>query len=157
MRKRLTPPPPPPKPRGRPTIRTAEVAGRICEAVGRGVPFTYAARLAGIAYSSLAEWRNSDEVFRAQLEEAIALSVEARLKTIRDAADMDWRAASWWLEHVLPESFARNRIEVTGADGGPLTGGVTLYLPQKTNGPGAVVETTEAPALTEGSSDGNGG
>jgi hypothetical protein len=113
--------------------------------------------LAGIAYSSLAEWRNSDEVFRAQLEEAIALSVEARLKTIRDAADMDWRAASWWLEHVLPESFARNRIEVTGADGGPLTGGVTLYLPQKTNGPGAVVETTEAPALTEGSSDGNGG
>ena len=121
---------------GRPTVRTVEVAGRVCEAVGRGVPYTFACRLAGISYSVFCEWRNSDATFREQLEEAVAVSVEARLLTIRDAAATDWRAASWWLEHVLPESFARNRIELTGPDGSPLAGAIALYLPQKQDGNG---------------------
>lgn len=33
----------------------------------------------------------------------------------------DWRAAAWWLEHVHPDQFGRStRLEVTGADGGPI-------------------------------------
>ena len=30
------------------------------------------------------------------------------------------KAAHWFLEHIFPEYFAKNRIEVTGKDGGPV-------------------------------------
>ena len=33
----------------------------------------------------------------------------------------DWRAAAWWLEHVHPDEFGRtSRVELTGANGGPV-------------------------------------
>ena len=33
--------------------------------------------------------------------------------------------------HRHPEQFARNRIELTGADGLPLAVGIGIYLPRK--------------------------
>jgi len=130
---------------GRPTKRTPDVADRIILAVRQGVPFTHAARLAGIAYSSFCDWRNTDPQFRERLDAAISAGVEKRLRMIQDAADNgDWRAAEAWLRLVLPAEYGRNRIELTGADGAPLTGAVALYLPQKQDGnggrlPGATV------------------
>jgi hypothetical protein len=35
------------------------------------------------------------------------------------------------LEHTAPQHFARNRIELTGADGSPLAVGIGIYLPRK--------------------------
>jgi hypothetical protein len=39
------------------------------------------------------------------------------------------------LEHLHPGAYARNRLEVTGADGAPLAGAVAVYLPQKDGDP----------------------
>jgi hypothetical protein len=41
------------------------------------------------------------------------------------------RSACWFLEHTAPQHFARNRIELTGADGSPLAVGIGIYLPRK--------------------------
>src|ERR1039458_6993037 len=155
MRTKKTPPPTRRGP-GAPTKRTPEVAERIFSAVRQGVPFTHAARLAGIVYSTFCEWRNTDAEFRGQLDAAISAGVEKRLKLIQDAADNgDWRAAECWLRLVLPAEYGRQRLELTGADGGPLGGGVTLYLPQKASAT-MVDVAPAAPALAEGSPDGNG-
>jgi hypothetical protein len=139
---------------GRPTKRTSDIADRICFAVSKGVPFGHAARLAGIAYSSFCDWRNSDPGFRGRLDAAISAGVEKRLKMIQDAADAgDWRAAEAWLRLVLPAEYGRQRLELTGAEGSPLSAGVQLYLPAKD----VTVDECEpeAPALTEGERDGD--
>jgi hypothetical protein len=157
MRTKKAPPPAKRGP-GAPTKRTPEVAERIFSAVRQGVPFTHAARLAGIVYSTFCEWRNTDAEFRGQLDAAISAGVEKRLKMIQNAADAgDWRAAEAWLRLVLPAEYGRQRLELTGENGAPLAAGVQIYLPRKDIG--AVVETEPAAtlALTEGSPDANGG
>ena len=72
-------------------------------------------------------------------------------------AATDWRCAAWYLEHVHPESFARNRIELSGPDGAPLAAGVQLYLPKKDGAPVVECEPLQLPALSEGNGDDNGG
>src|ERR1017187_2944549 len=140
---------------GRPTVRTPQTAKTICDCVARGMPYVFACGAAGIGLATFHEWRNEDPAFKQQIEEAIALGVNARLQVIEESSAADWRAAAWLLEHCQPQHFARNRLEVTGADGGPLVGGVTLYLPQKASA--AMVDVApEAPALTERSSDASG-
>ena len=116
------------------------------------MPFAFACGVAGISSATFHAWRNEDPAFKQRIEEAVALGVNERLKTIEEAARGDWRAASWLLEHCQPQHFARNRLEVTGPDGAPLAAGVQLYLPRKDNS--AVVEAEPAaPALTEGNPD----
>jgi hypothetical protein len=96
------------------------------------MPFSHACAVARIAFQTFCDWRNTDADFHRQIEEAVARGVNARLKVIEKAANLgDWRASAWMLEHCQPQHFARNRLEVTGADGAPLAAGVQLYLPRK--------------------------
>src|SRR5204863_7701795 len=112
-------------------------------------PQTMATSVAGISQQTFFNWKRDDPDFQREIEEAIAKGVDARLQSIEKAADLgDWRASAWLLEHCQPQHFAKNRLEITGADGRPLAAGVTLYLPKKET---AVVEVeTGAPVLTEG-------
>lgn len=98
--------------RGRPTVRTPETAEIICDAVARGMPFRLACHVAKISPTTFNEWKAEDATFAEQLEEAIARGVDVRLRTIEEASHGDWRAASWLLEHCLPEHFAKSRIQV---------------------------------------------
>ncbi len=132
-------------PSGRPSKRTPEVAERILGAVAKGVPVTHACRLGGIAPSTFHEWRNSDPAFRERIEEAVAVAIEKRLAIIEEMAATDWRCCAWYLEHVHPQAFARNRLEVTGADGSPLVGAIAVCLPAKKDSNGSSVVTV-APA-----------
>src|SRR5579883_1355728 len=120
---------------GRPTVRTPQTAQRLVELVGKGVPYKHACAAAGISYSVFCEWRAADPQFAAQLDEAISQGVEARLKSIAEAAATDWRAAEAWLRLVLPAEFGRNRVELTGPGGTPLAAGIQLYLPKKEAAP----------------------
>jgi hypothetical protein len=107
------------------------------------MPMTLTADAVGVSYQALSDYRKRNERFAAALARAIARGADARLKKIETAsASGDWRAAAWLLEHCQPEHFAKNRIEVTGADGAPLTGVVAVYLPQKDGRNG------ERPAIT---------
>lgn len=92
------------------------------------------------------------------VEQARAKGLAARLAVVSHAMEsadesVALRASTWWLEHVFPEHFARNRLEVTGADGSPLAGVVAIMLPPKADSLPAVT----VPALREGRPNGNGG
>jgi hypothetical protein len=72
-----------------------------------------ACAIAGISFQTFSVWRNRDEKFRQQIDEAIACGVDARLKAIETAAATgDWRASAWLLEHCQPEHFSKTRIQI---------------------------------------------
>ncbi len=121
-----------PRRAGRPTKFTPETVERILRCVERGMPLTLAASAAGVAFQSLCSYRNRHPRFDAAILEAIALGVEKRLKKIEAASEQgDWRASAWLLEHCQSEHFAKNRVEITGANGSALAVGINIYLPQK--------------------------
>ena len=41
----------------------------------------------------------------------------------------DWRPAAWSLEHRRPKDYGRQRLEVTGADGGPVPLASVVVVP----------------------------
>lgn len=139
---------------GRPTKFTRQTQARVLKCVEKGMPLVHAANAAGISFMSLNTYRQKHPKFADALAQSISKGVEKRLEVIERAIDSEdesirLRAACWFLEHTQPTHFARNRIELTGADGQQLAAGVTLYLPQKeTVAVAGNVETV--PMLTEG-------
>lgn len=136
----------PDKPKtGRPTKFTPATRKRILRCLTGGMPLGLAASAAGTCYQSIVTWRAANPDFDSEIAEAIALGVEKRLAVIEKASDAnDWRAAAWLLEHCQPEHFAKNRIEITGANGGPLAGAVGIFLPRKDGATETVVEVNAA-------------
>ena len=134
------------KPPGRPTKFTTVTRRRLIEAVAKGLPFRHACAASGLSYSIFCDYRNAHAEFNAEIEKAVACAIEKRLAIIEKAANLgDVGCAKWLLEHLHPENFARNRIEVTGADGSPLTGIIAIFLPAKDAAqPAANVETMKA-------------
>jgi len=122
--------------RGRPSKFTSQTAKRILRSVGRGMPLVHAASAAGMSFQTLSTHRSKNPQFADALAAAVSKGIETRLKVVEQALNspdeaIRLRAACWYLEHTAPAHFARNRIEVTGADGAPLMGAVAIYLPQK--------------------------
>ena len=104
----------PNKGRGRPTKYGPMTVSKICDAVADGLPKKYAAALGGISVDTFCEWQNRFPEFSEAVEKATASGILARLRIIKTAGEKgDVRAAQWWLEHVIPEFFARNRIELS--------------------------------------------
>jgi len=98
---------------GRPSKYEQKTVRGICEAISDGTPFTYAAAIGGISYETFCQWRKKFPEFSDAIEAAMARGIRARLQLIVKAAESgDVAAARWWLEHVVPEHFARNRVEL---------------------------------------------
>ncbi len=136
--------PPAPNSGGRPSKFTRETVERVLLCLEKGLPMNLAANAAGISTQTLYNYRDQHAEFDKAVEEAIARGVEKRLDKILEASEKgDWRASAWLLEHTKPDSFAKNRVEVTGAGGAPLVGAVTIYLPQKEEGVDAAVLDTK--------------
>lgn len=134
---------------GRPVKFTAELQARCCELVALGLPLSKASSALGISFETLRQHRAANEEFRQGLERAVAGAIEKRLSIIQRAADLgDVEAAKWMLVHLHPEHFSRNRIEITGADGAPLSVGIGVYLPAKDGSP-----PIEVAAVTNGDED----
>jgi hypothetical protein len=146
---------PAPKRGGRPSKFTPPTLKRILGCARRGLPLTLCAQAVGVSTQALINYRKANPKFEEALQRAISRGVDARLKKIERASENgDWRAAAWMLEHCQPQHFAKNRLEISGPDGAPLSAGVTLYLPEKRS---AIVDTSEvldAPALTERTNNG---
>jgi hypothetical protein len=132
---------------GRPTKFTPETRQRLIELVARGLPFNHACHAAGVSFQSFSTYRSEHPDFREEIEQAVAIAIERRIKIIEKAADDgDVNSAKWLLEHLHPQHFARNRIEITGADGSPLAGAIAVYLPKKdgdTSEPPVTVDATK--------------
>jgi hypothetical protein len=75
------------------------------------MPFIYAATMGGISHETFCQWQRKYPDFSESIQRALAKGIAARLKLIKNAAKEDAKLACWWLEHCLPEHFARNRIE----------------------------------------------
>ena len=136
--------------RGRPTKFTPERTERLLEAIRAGNYRITACQYAGIAKQTLRNWiaiaQGPDAPpeyidFLAALEKAEADAEAYDLALIRNAARGEkdetgeytvkpqWQAAAWRLERKNPERWGRRdatKIELTGADGGPVDMNVTL-------------------------------
>jgi len=98
---------------GRPTKRTPFVTRKICRGVAAGLPYKLAAAHAGITGDTFTVWRREFPDFAEAVEQAVASGITKRLNQIKRAGEKgDWKASAWWLEHVVPEHYAKTRIEL---------------------------------------------
>ncbi len=80
-----------------------------------------AAGYAGISIDTLDRWLISDAAFAAAIKRAFDKRGIKWLDRIETASRTGtWTAGAWLLERTEPESFGRQRLEITGASGGPI-------------------------------------
>jgi hypothetical protein len=106
---------------------------RLVTAIGAGLPIHQACALCRISKTVFHDWRSKNESFNAAIETAVAESIEGHLRAVTTAAkNGDVSSSRWLLERLWPHYFSRTRLELTGADGGPITGAVlTLQWPHQ--------------------------
>jgi len=112
---------------------TQELRAKFVELVARGVPISHAVNAVGVSYQTVQNHRHGDPGFEAEIARAVAKAMDRRLLVIENAlesADVNvrLRAATWHLEHVHAGHFSKSRLEITGADGGPLDARVAVLI-----------------------------
>lgn len=114
-------------------------AARYLDALAEGVPKRLAAQAAGVTDSAVLKWRKVAEAvdptmkptashlmhlrfFRSVDDTEAALAMEL-ISAWKTEARTDWRAAKEFLARRFPHDLGdpASRVELTGADGGPLT------------------------------------
>ena len=75
----------------------------VVQKVRNGVPFTQAAREAGITERTLYNWRHDGSGFAEILEAARAAFLSKQIERIDEAGTRDWKAAAYLLERA-PET-----------------------------------------------------
>src|SRR5262245_40878255 len=97
----------------RPTKYTPARVKAILTAVELGASYEHAAAAAGVHRDTLTEWRKRYPAFSDALTRAGARGVLACFGQLHSAAEQDWRAAAWILEHRFPEQYGRQgRLQV---------------------------------------------
>lgn len=117
---------------------TDVVHARLVELTERGVPFGLACNAAGVTAESGDAWLRAGriqptgpearlvrEILRARADYAMQAIQNIESK----GRSEDWRATAWLLERLYGEDFGtKQRVEHTGADGGPInTTQIVLY------------------------------
>jgi hypothetical protein len=107
----------------RPSKYSPERAATIAEAIEKGLTFGLAAALGGISPDTLTVWRRRYPDFAERIDAAEAQGALVNITKVRDAANDDWRAAAWILEHRHPHQYGKTVTEnqLTGKDGEMLT------------------------------------
>ena len=101
---------------GRPTKYSPEVVARRCSALEDGLPQRGACIAAGIAVSTLAEWRSKDSTLGERMEEARERARRQAMLIIKSAPlSGDWRAAAEFLKLTCPEYRNSTRIDVSAS------------------------------------------
>lgn len=119
---------------GRPSKFTPAVREKIVQALRGGSHRSTAAQFGGVSHTTLRNWlllaedpsappeyvEFLDEVTKAEADAEIV-----RLARLNKAgADGVYQADMWWLERKMPEKWGkkdRTALEITGADGGPIS------------------------------------
>lgn len=119
---------------GRPSKFTPAVREKIVQALRGGAHRSTAAQFGGVSHTTLRNWMLLAESpdappeyveFAEEVQKAEADAEIIRLARLNKAgADGSWQADAWWLERKNPEKWGkkdRTQMEITGADGGPIT------------------------------------
>lgn len=114
--------PPERKPKGRTTTRgrprgpskmTQDRVDTILEALKEGLSFAAAAKAAGIAPTTLQDWRAQDDVLNHQCEQAIAMWERQHVTNVSKAGHQgDWRASAWLLSRRFPDRWGERKPEL---------------------------------------------
>ncbi len=119
----------------RPHKFTIDVVTAILQNVAAGLSFKIAAEDAGVSYDTFNDWKHGrfprstkdnpiDPELKVQFAEGLTRARAAGIKGhhthIAVAGKTDWRASAWLLERIEPDTYAKNRLELTGKDGGPI-------------------------------------
>lgn len=119
----------------RPHKFTPDVVAAILQNVEAGLSFKIAAEDAGVSYDTFNDWKqgrfprsSKDNPVTAELKSqfsegltrARAAGIKGHHQHVALAGKTEWRASAWLLERIEPETYARNRLELTGKDGGPI-------------------------------------
>jgi len=128
---------------GRPSLYSPELADKIVNTLASGTPKKYACQSNGISVDAVNDWEHGRggipksewRQFRQRIMQAEALAVVARIARIAKAGQNgDWKADSWYLEHVHSETFSsrsQSDAKLTGPDGGA----ILVSFAQRDDGP----------------------
>ena len=106
---------------GRRSKYTPETVDKITQAIRLGATYKLACDYAGISEETFNQWRNNKPEFSDAIKEAEGKGAVLWLGKIEQAAsDGNWQAAAWKLERRYPAMYGRQRLELTGANGGPV-------------------------------------
>ena len=94
---------------------------KILAAIHEGSYRYQACAYARIGYQVFVEYLKLDTDFADQVAQAEATRAVASVSEIILHGKKDWRALAWFLERKFPDEWGRrDRLAVTGKDGGPL-------------------------------------
>lgn len=110
-----------------------ETLARICTRIAGGMPKAHACAKEGVSRQALYQLASRDPEVAAMLEDASDEGAEFYREQVMSAPD-DWKRWAWLAERLHPDTFGppKQRVEKTGADGGPQqvehSGAVTITL-----------------------------
>jgi len=100
------------RPRG-PSKMTQDRVDIILQCLSEGLSFAAAAKAAGIAPTTLQDWRAQDDVLNHQCEQAIASWERQHVNIIsRSGQEGDWRASAWLLSRRFPDRWGERKPEM---------------------------------------------
>jgi hypothetical protein len=105
---------------GRRSKYTPETVDKLTQAIRLGATDELACNYAGIDGSTFYEWMNAKAEFSETIKQAKGAAAVKWLAKIEQAGEEAWQAFAWKLERRYPEMYGRNRVELTGANGGPV-------------------------------------
>ena len=107
---------------GRRSKYTPETVDKLTQAIRLGATYRLACDYAGITEETFYQWRRSKSEFSDAIKEAEGKGALGWLAKIEQAAsDGNWQAAAWKLERRYPDQYGRNRVEITGPEGAPIS------------------------------------
>lgn len=91
------------------------------DALALGMTQTLAAEAACVDRNTPDDWCKRDPEYAAKVEAAKGSRLMRHFGTVTKAAQAgDWRASVWLLSVLHPDQCGKQRLEVTGKDGGPV-------------------------------------
>jgi len=117
----------------KPTKTKTAVKEEILENLRTGMTIKAAALLASISEKTFYNWRDADEVFLKQCEEAVRFAEAVLLERVKQLGmdKMDWRAFAWVLEKRFPDDYGkRQELKVESTQSSDGTAEVLAMLEQ---------------------------
>jgi hypothetical protein len=105
---------------GRRSKYTPETVDKLTQAIRLGATYKLACDYAGIGERTFYDWMTAHPQFSQAIKQAEGAAAVKWLAKIEQAGEDSWPAFAWKLERRYPEMYGRQRMEITGADNGPI-------------------------------------